>query len=30
MKSVFKDGKMRHFAVCEKTGKTARRPKELM
>jgi hypothetical protein len=30
MKSVFENGKIKHFAVCEKTGKTARRPKELM
>ncbi len=30
MKSVFENGKMRHFAVCEKTGNEARRPKDLM
>lgn len=30
MKSVFKDGKLRHYAVCEKTGNSARKPKELM
>ena len=30
MKSVFAEGKMRHFAVCEKTGKEGRRPKDLM
>jgi len=26
MKSVFENGKMRHFAVCEKTGNQGRRP----
>jgi hypothetical protein len=30
MKSVFENGKMRHFAVCEKTGNQARKPKDLM
>jgi len=30
MKSVFENGKMKHVAVCEKTGNTARRPSELM
>lgn len=30
MKSVFENGKMRHFAVCEKSGNTARKPAELM
>lgn len=30
MKSVFENGKMRHFAVCDKTGNQARRPKDLM
>jgi hypothetical protein len=30
MKSVFEDGKMKHVAVCEKTGNTARRPTDLM
>jgi hypothetical protein len=30
LKSVFEGGKMKHFAVCEKTGNTARRPKDLM
>lgn len=30
MRSVFENGKMKHFAQCEETGKTARRPKELM
>lgn len=30
MKSVFKDGKLRHYATCEKTGNTARKPKDLM
>ncbi|MFP4509351.1 MAG: hypothetical protein ACLFNQ_04405 [Spirochaetaceae bacterium] len=30
MKSVFENGKIRHYAVCDKTGKEARRPKDLM
>lgn len=30
MKSVFENGKLRHYAVCEKTGNQARRPKDLM
>ncbi|MFW5801086.1 MAG: hypothetical protein ACOCVC_03580 [Spirochaeta sp.] len=30
MKSVFENGKMRHFAVCEKTGNQARKPRDLM
>ena len=30
MKSVFKDGKLKHMAVCEATGNTARKPKDLM
>ena len=30
MKSVFENGRMRHVAVCEKTGNTGRRPKDLM
>ncbi len=30
MKSVFKDGKLKHVAVCEATGNTARKPKDLM
>jgi hypothetical protein len=30
MRTIFSNGKMRHFAECEKTGNTARRPKELM
>ncbi len=30
MKSVFRAGKMRHFAICEKTGNEARKPKDLM
>ncbi len=30
MKTVFKDGKMKHVAVCEKSGNTARKPKDLM
>jgi hypothetical protein len=29
MKSVFEKGKIRHYALCEKTGNQARRPKEL-
>ena len=29
MKSVFENGKMKHVAVCEKTGNVARRPSEL-
>ena len=28
MKTVFKDGKMKHVAVCEKSGNTARKPKK--
>lgn len=30
MKSVFENGKIRHYAVCEKTGNQARKPSELM
>ena len=30
MKSVFEGGKMRHFAVCEKTGTKSRKPRDLM
>ncbi len=30
MRSVFENGKMKHFAVCEKTGTQARKPSELM
>ena len=30
MKTVFEKGKLRHYAVCEKTGNKARKPKELM
>ena len=30
MKSVFDKGKLRHFAVCEKTGNQARKPRDLM
>lgn len=30
MKSVFEKGKMRHFAVCDKTGNEARKPRDLM
>jgi len=30
MRSVFEKGKLRHFAMCEKSGNTARKPKELM
>ncbi len=30
MKSVFKNGKIQHVAVCEATGNTARKPKDLM
>ena len=28
--TVFENGKLRHYAVCEKTGNQARRPKDLM
>ena len=30
MKSVFENGRMRHYALCEKTGNTARKPRDLM
>ena len=30
MKTVFEKGKLRHYAVCEKTGNKARKPRELM
>ncbi len=30
MKSVFENGKLRHFAVCDKTGNQARKPRDLM
>jgi len=30
MKSVFENGKLRHIAYCEKSGNTARKPKDLM
>lgn len=30
MKTVFEKGKMKHFAVCQSTGNTARKPRELM
>ena len=30
MKSMFEKGKMRHFAVCEKSGTKARKPRDLM
>lgn len=30
MKSVFENGKIKHFAVCDKSGNTARKPKDLM
>ena len=30
MKSVFEKGKIRHYALCEKSGNQARRPKDLM
>lgn len=30
MKSVFENGKLRHVAYCEKSGNTARKPKDLM
>ncbi len=29
MKAVFQNGRMRHYAVCEKTGNRARRPRDL-
>ena len=30
MKSLFQDGKLRHYAECEESKKTARRPRDLM
>lgn len=30
MKSIFENGKIRHYAVCEKSGNQARKPSELM
>ncbi len=30
MKSIFRNGRLLHFAVCEKTSKRARRPRDLM
>ncbi|MFA5446681.1 MAG: hypothetical protein WC233_00220 [Sphaerochaeta sp.] len=30
MRSVFENGKLRHMAYCEKSGNTARKPKDLM
>lgn len=30
MKSMFENGKLHHFAVCEKTGTQARKPRDLM
>jgi len=30
MKSCFKNGRLKHYAECTKTGNTARKPKELM
>ena len=30
MKSVFENGKIRHYAVCEKSGTQARKPRDLM
>ena len=30
MKSVFENGELRHYAVCDKTGNQGRRPKDLM
>ncbi|MCK4516024.1 MAG: hypothetical protein KAU31_12245 [Spirochaetaceae bacterium] len=30
MKSVFENGKMKHFAVCDKSGTTGRKPRDLM
>jgi len=30
MKGLFKDGKLRYYAVCQKTGNKARRPRDLM
>jgi len=30
MRSVFENGRLKHFAVCEKTGNEARKAKDLM
>lgn len=30
MKAIFENGKLRHVAYCEKSGNTARKPKDLM
>lgn len=30
MKSVFENGRMRHYAYCEKTKNQGRRPRDLM
>lgn len=30
MRSIVENGRIRHFAVCEKTGKESRKPKDLM
>ncbi|HHU88685.1 MAG: hypothetical protein ACOXZ2_08375 [Sphaerochaetaceae bacterium] len=30
MKSVMENGKLKHVAYCEKSGNTARKPKDLM
>ncbi len=30
MKTRFQNGRLKHYAVCEKSGKEARRPKDLM
>lgn len=30
MRTVFENGRMRHFAECSETGNTARKPKDLM
>jgi len=30
MKTIFEKGKLRHYAVCEKSGNKARKPRDLM
>lgn len=30
MHTIFEGGKMKHYAQCDKTGNTARKPKQLM
>lgn len=30
MRTVFENGKIKHFAQCDKTGNSARKPKQLM